>query len=303
MRQMRAIDLTPPAAAPLGTIRALVAMARPSQIALIVLVYLMGALLGAWRGVPAALERERRGRGLAGPGAAVPAAVATHWANEAADAETDARSVRTPFSGGSGALLRPAWCPALPCTLSLLTAGGVALVAGVAGVSGALPGPGHVVLLLVGLAGGLAYSLPPVAAMRRGWGEVLNALLGALALPLYGVAVVRGDVVALDVVAVLPFTSVTLCSVLATAWPDREADAATGKRTLQVRWPAARLRRLGWAATIGWLLATLAAATLEAAPAWRRPGWCCCRSCCWGPRGTPGGRHPGPRSPRWCSRP
>ena len=125
----------------------------------------------------------------------------------------------------------------MPLRLSLALAVVVAAAA-VSRLGVGLLGPVATLLLLVGLAGGLAYSLPPVAAMRRGWGEVLNTLLGALALPLFGVAVVRGRIDPLDAVAFLPFAAVTLCSVMATAWPDRAADAATGKRTLQVRWPA-----------------------------------------------------------------
>jgi 1,4-dihydroxy-2-naphthoate polyprenyltransferase len=59
-------------------------------------------------------------------------------------------------------------------------------------------------LVPVGLRGGHAYSLPPVAAMRRGSGEILNALLGGLLLPLFGVAIERGTVAPLDVLAFLP---------------------------------------------------------------------------------------------------
>ena len=240
--------------------RALVAMARPSQVALIVLVYATGVLLGAWRD-----DRVLAADVVVGLLLLLPAAVATHWANEAADAETDARSVRTPFSGGSGALARSGVDPRLPLRLSLLMAGAVVAAAVVAVAAATLAVPAAA-LLLVGLAGGLAYSLPPVAAMRRGWGEVLNALLGGLALPLYGVAVVLGRIDPADVVAVLPFALVVLCSVLATAWPDRDADAATGKRTLQVRWPPPRLRRLYAAVAAGWFLAALLTIALDASP-------------------------------------
>jgi 1,4-dihydroxy-2-naphthoate octaprenyltransferase len=45
-------------------------------------------------------------RVLAGALALLSAAMAVHYANEYADAETDALTVRTPSSGGSGALER-----------------------------------------------------------------------------------------------------------------------------------------------------------------------------------------------------
>lgn len=235
-------------------------MARPSQVSLVVLVYATGLLLGSWQ------EQFDAPAASLGLGLLLAASVAVHWANEAADVMTDARSHRTPFSGGSGALARSGMDPAIPHRLALLVASltvitGLIMIAG-----GALP-PTAGLLLGAGLAGGLAYSLPPVAAMRRGWGEWTNAALGGLLLPLYGVAVVRGTVEPRDVAAFLPFTAVVLCSVLATAWPDREADAATGKRTLQVRWPAARLRLLHHGATVAWLACTAAAVALEALPA------------------------------------
>ena len=57
---------------------------------------------------------------------------------------------------------------------------------------GLLPGAA-VTLVLLGRCA-LFYSLPPIAAMRHGWGEPLNAVLGGMLLPLAGVAVVTGSV-------------------------------------------------------------------------------------------------------------
>lgn len=247
---------------PIGPVRALLLMARPSQVALVVLVYAAGVLLGVWRG-----STSGHGTGAAGLGLLLllPVTIAVHWANEAADAATDARSVRTQFSGGSGGLAASGLAPAVPLRLAL-GLGGVAAVATIMAAAADLLAVPAMVLVLVGLFGGLAYSLPPAEAMRRGLGEPLNALLGGLVLPLYGVAVLRGRVDAADVVAFLPFTLVVLCSVLATAWPDREADAATGKWTLQVRWPPPRLRRFHGAIALGWLAATGLTMVTDALP-------------------------------------
>lgn len=58
---------------------------------------------------------------------------------------------------------------------------------------------------------------------------------------MYAVAVVQVPTLQ-NGLAVVPFTLVVGCNLLATHWPDREADAAVGKRTLAVRWSPARLR-------------------------------------------------------------
>lgn len=246
----------------MGMLHALVLMARPSQVALVVLVFAAGALLAAWRGTAVAADTATVASALL---LLLGASIAVHWANEAADAATDARSRRTAFSGGSGALEASRLTADLPLRLAL-GLGAVTLVVGVAGAATGALAPAALLLLVAGLGGGLAYSLPPIAAMRRGMGEPLNALLGGLVLPLYGVAVAAGGVEPADVLAFLPFTCVVLCSVLATAWPDREADSATGKRTLQVRWPVPRLRRLHASAMGAWLIATLGVVAAGALP-------------------------------------
>ncbi|CAN5451943.1 hypothetical protein BH24CHL9_BH24CHL9_14850 [soil metagenome] len=225
--------------------RAVMVMARPSQLALIGLVYSAGVLVGVWRGTPAAGMDAAPGLLLV-----LSAAVAVHWANEAADADTDALTTRTRFSGGSGALPDSGLAP----TVLLRGALGLAIAVVAAAVVSVALGRLTVAagsLLVLGLVGGLAYSVAPIALMRRGMGEPINALLGGLALPLYGIAAARGRVDPLDIVAFLPFCLVVFCSVLATAWPDRVADGATGKRTLQVRLPRSWLRRLYGASATG----------------------------------------------------
>ena len=246
----------------LGRWRALVAMARPSQIALIGLVVANGMLVGVWQSA------------AAGPSFVTVALAATlillaaaavHLANEAADAETDRLTVRTPYSGGSGALQASGLDARWPLSLALGLAVLVIAAAVVAGLSGVLSVVATA-LLLAGLLGGLAYSLPPVSAMRRGWGEPLNALLGGMLLPLFGVAVVAGSIGVDALIAFLPFVFVVLLSVMSTAWPDRAADAATGKRTLQVRRSPRELRLIALAATLAFGGATLLSAATTALP-------------------------------------
>ncbi|PSQ34118.1 1,4-dihydroxy-2-naphthoate octaprenyltransferase [Halobacteriales archaeon SW_12_69_24] len=72
---------------------------RPAQLFLVVAVYALGVAITLAHGSPLAERRL-----LAGLAALVPTAAGIHYANEYADAETDALTDRTPFSGGSGAL-------------------------------------------------------------------------------------------------------------------------------------------------------------------------------------------------------
>ncbi len=240
---------------------ALLKMSRPAQLGLIGLVYASGVLLGSVRGgdaPPAAIA--------VGGLLLVLAAASVHLTNEYVDIRTDTLTVRTRFSGGSGVLPAGIIAPSVARGAAVVTT----VATGVAALSfhlgGALPDVPFL-MLMTGLLGGLAYSLPPVAASRRGLGELSNALLGGFLLPLYGVAIARGSVTALDMLAFVPFTLVVFASVMATAWPDRTADAATGKRTLQTRLSARSLRSIHAITIVLFVVAEGAAAVLGASPA------------------------------------
>ncbi len=108
------------------------------------------------------------------------------------------------------------------------------------------------------------YSLPPLALAWRGWGELDNAALGGVLMPVYGYAVLAGLVDLRAVLAVLPFGLLVFTNLLATTWPDRTADAQVGKFTLATRWPSRRLQVIFWIAgmsafiliylLLGWVL-------------------------------------------------
>jgi 1,4-dihydroxy-2-naphthoate octaprenyltransferase len=253
--------LDAPPTRPIGRVRAAVALTRPSQIALVMLVFANGVLLAVSR-VEAAVDILTAVVALA---LVVVVAASVHLANEAADHETDRISERTPFSGGSGVLVATGMSARVPLVAGLALAG-LALAGALATAMSGLLTPVAVTLLLVGLGGGLAYSLPPVTAMRRGLGEPLNAVLGGLLLPLLGVAVVADTIGVRDLIAFLPFLCVAFVSVLATAWPDREADATTGKRTMQVRLEPPVLRRIALLSVIAFFLATGLSAATRAMP-------------------------------------
>lgn len=229
------------------------AAARPSQVALILLVYVLGVGM-ATTGSPVTRQCSSVSSVgeltalqtltpiLVGGLALVPAAVSIHYANEYVDVETDAMTNRTPFSGGSGALDRTGLPAAFLRSATVASLGVTALTVAVIAGTGTLSPPSIVILVSILLAG-LAYSLPPLAFIRRGVGELINASLGGLLLPLYGAATIGRPTVT-AALAVLPFTLVVGCNLLATHWADREADRSVGKRTLAVRLSTVSLRRL-----------------------------------------------------------
>ncbi|OSP07248.1 prenyltransferase [Halorubrum ezzemoulense DSM 17463] len=221
-------------------------LSRPSQVALIGLVYALGVVMAYGRGYGETGGAARLGLGLA---ALIPVAASVHYANEYADVETDALTDRTPFSGGSGALVETD----LPRRIALrgaVAAGGLGVTLTGLGVASEATGlaeaallPPTAAALLAGiLVVGWQYSVGPLRLAWNGLGAPANALLGGVALPLYGFAVVAGEVTAAAALATLPFGATVFVNLLETTWPDRRADAAVGKRTLATRWSPRRLR-------------------------------------------------------------
>jgi 1,4-dihydroxy-2-naphthoate octaprenyltransferase len=222
--------------APIGYARVAVASSRPSQLLLVVGVYLLGVT------VAVASDATLAGRQVAlGAVPLVAVSASIHYANEYADHETDALTDRTPFSGGSGALVETEVPRGFVVRLALATLTLGLSVAGALAFAGVL-GADALAVLVGATVAGWQYSVGPLRLAWRGWGELTNAALGGLALPVYGAAVVEGPLVRVAL-AVLPFALLVLLNLFATQWPDREADTVAGKRTLAVRWPVSRLRR------------------------------------------------------------
>lgn len=213
-------------------------MARPLMLLSVFLVYALGGLV--------ALANGSLFNSLSfiwGWAALLPLSMSVHYINEYADYETDALTRRTAFSGGSGILpsgtiarsdaLRAAWTAGI--------AGGLIALIGV--ITGVIPAAAAL-LLLIGTVGGWMYSVEPLKLAWRGWGEVDNALLGGLILPLFGYAAQTGDITAQTALIFTPFTIFVFTNLLAVTWADRHADAQVGKRTLAVLLRPARLRIL-----------------------------------------------------------
>ncbi len=211
-------------------------MSRPLQLLSIVLVYVLGLLIAAATGITI-----NSSAAILGLMVILPSSMSIHYANEYADHETDALTKRTPFSGGSGALPESGLPPH-----TALVAAWVSLVAGSALALvgwhwGLLPSPALGVLVF-GAFFGWMYSMPPLRLAWHGWGELTNALLGAVALPVYAYSIQSGHVNLQIILACLPFGLLAFNNLLATQWADRSADAQVGKRSLATLWPASKLR-------------------------------------------------------------
>lgn len=173
------------------------------------------------------------GAAVAGWGVVGLACLAAHYADEYADQDTDALTRRTWVSGGSGVL--PAGL--LPATWALragLACAALALaLTAWAVATGVLPAA-YLWIAPLGLVAGWFYSMGPVALERRGLGELDNALLGGVLMPLAAYAAQTGRTPAWLAAAMAPATLSVLANLLGVHWPDREADAAVGRVSLAV---------------------------------------------------------------------
>jgi 1,4-dihydroxy-2-naphthoate octaprenyltransferase len=210
---------------------------RPSQLLLILGVYLLGAKIAQANGAAMAISTL-----VAGAVPLVLGSASVHYANEYADYETDALTERTPFSGGSGALQQAGAPRSIPLRAGMMTLLTSALLAAALALTGWLETPALAVLTF-SVVVGWQYSVGPLKLAWRGFGEVTNAALGGLALPVYGGAVLGGSLSDVALASV-PFFLLVLLNLFATQWPDREADGAVGKDTLAVQWEPTRLQRV-----------------------------------------------------------
>ena len=186
---------------------------------------------------------------------------AANMLNDHADALNGADAANTqglfPFTGGSrlvqsGAVQASAMRTLAQVLLALVVAGGLWLAL--------YSGPA---LVLVGLAGvllGWTYSMPPLALMSRGLGELAVGLA-------WGLVVVGADYVQRGHFAPAPLAAAASYALLianilvANGFPDAVPDAQVGKRTLVVRLGPTRAAWLYLALAVG-AHALLAAAVL-----------------------------------------
>jgi 1,4-dihydroxy-2-naphthoate octaprenyltransferase len=223
----------------------LVKMSRPAQILAIILVYLFGSIVAWAHDVGIALPAFTFGLVVV-----LPVSASIHYANEYADYETDSLTRRTPFSGGSGALPESGLTPGIALKAAWLAL----LVGSVLGTLGMVLGllsPTALAVLVWGAFWGWMYSLRPLALAWRGWGELDNAMLGGVTLPVYAYVVQAGPLDPRVVLIFIPFGMLVFINLLATTWADRGADAKVGKFTLATRWSVIHLRLLYLVVSLG----------------------------------------------------
>jgi 1,4-dihydroxy-2-naphthoate octaprenyltransferase len=156
----------------------------------------------------------------------------THYANDYFDRDADRRGQPSEFAGGSGVLVAGHVKPqvALAAALACAALGAI----GAIGFAFA----GNLVVAALGLAIGVlawCYSAPPLRLAGRGWGEVDTAAIVGLLVPLTGYAVITGSIGSAALAATGAPVVAMLAMMLAVEWPDRDADAASGKCNLLVR--------------------------------------------------------------------
>jgi 1,4-dihydroxy-2-naphthoate octaprenyltransferase len=185
-----------------------------------------------------------------------------HATNDAWDLAADrANRHRTRWSGGSGALLDGGVSVRGAVWAGIAAA--VVAVGGAALLAGRVPSPrGFVALFGVALATAWTYSSPPVRLVGKGLGELAGALLLAGLTPAIGYLAQGGSDLPWLFAVLAPLVAVQCSMLIAVSLPDREGDAAVGKRTLAVRLGADRAGRLAalMIAISGVLVAALAAA-------------------------------------------
>ena len=171
----------------------------------------------------------------------------TQYANDYFDREPDAHSRRTPFSGGSGALVDGSLAPSvgLIAALVCLALGALACVA----LFAARQTDAAVVLLAIA-AFAWAYSAPPLRLLARGLGELDTALVVAVLVPLAAYVAQGAAPSARLLATTLPGAAAMFAMMLGVEAPDCAVDAAYGKRNLLVRRGRPMLRRWGRGAVL-----------------------------------------------------
>ena len=186
------------------------------------------------------------------------------WADAGNGGDAINKARLFPFTGGSrlidnGVLSRQAVVRlALVCALAA-TLGGLAL--------SLVTGPWLLAIGAAGLTLAWAYSTPPLWLVARGFGEITIATVWLLVV-VGADGVMRGAVDASAAIAGLPLALLVANILYVNQFPDLEADATVGKRTLVVRLGPGRARGgslLLAALAYGWLVATVLAGHLPQA--------------------------------------
>lgn len=208
---------------------AVLKMARPVVIVAGLLAYVLGFAMAY-----ATLGEIQLTKFAAGLAVLVFAILMGHYADEYQDVETDARTRRTLFSGGSGAIVGGKVPRSIALEASLFCLA-ITIALTLASVAYGVLSWQAVGIVSLGLLGGWFYSMPPFKLIRRGWGEIDNALLGGFLMPLIGFVAQTAKVTSVSLAGCLPVSLAVMANLLGVHWADRAADEAAGRTTLVVR--------------------------------------------------------------------
>jgi len=184
-----------------------------------------------------------------------------HYANDYYDRFCDGSAERTPWSGGSGALLEDGLSPRIALNAALVCAGTGAFAIAVFAISGA-----YIPALLGGLIAILcwSYSAPPMRLLARGLGELDTAVIIALLFPLAGYVTFM-HVPGLRLFAsTMPSVAALFVLMFCVEYPDVDADRASGKMNLVARLGRERARYLIYGAVAAIYAGTFIAIALGA---------------------------------------
>src|SRR5574341_2158379 len=191
-------------------------------------VYLLGASIALYAG--AALDL---GLLVMGQIAVTCTQLMVHYANDYFDLEYDrANAARTHWSGGSRILVRGDLPPRVALVAALILAAAALVIVGWLGLADR---PVAAAVIVLGIVLAAAYSAPPTRLHTRGLGETRGAVIVSVLTPLTGFVVQTGEMHLLPLLAVIPLLPLQFVMLVGVAFPDADADAASGKRTLVVR--------------------------------------------------------------------
>ncbi len=159
--------------------------------------------------------------------------LAGQLANDYFDRDGDKPSKRSLFAGGSGVIQSGSFSAGSVLRLTMAVSALSIILA--AAVSVHTDRWLFLPLIALGLAGGLAYSVPPIRSASTWFGELSIALLIAFILPLTGSYFITGSMDTEVLALCLPLFFFSLESLIAVQFPDMEADRASGKRNLTFR--------------------------------------------------------------------
>jgi len=193
------------------------------------LLYLMGALAAIYGGAAFDLSRF-----LLGYLAVAAGHLSVSYSNEYFDRDSDRFGTPSPFSGGSGVLVRRPELAGAAYRLAVILIG-ISLGTGLIYTIIYPDSLSVFALVLTGNLLGWYYSAPPLRFVARGWGEVATILSFSIVLPGMGYLVTAGAFDLLFAVFSVPLVCYGWFFIMTVEIPDAEADRESGKMTITAR--------------------------------------------------------------------